>query len=132
MTIHSGGICWGILRDGQRREEVTDHSEVLPSSVWVIGHFFLCPVYPRHFVLCRRILCANFDFFSQTESIVLSVHVITHATSLSPLLLLFLLQLSPVSATSSLHISFLLTQIISLASQLPLPVLTPSLPYTQY
>lgn len=63
--IHSGGNCWEILRGGQRREEVTGHSAVLPSLVWVIGHFFLHPAYPRHFVpMQENFMCQLWFLFT--------------------------------------------------------------------
>lgn len=107
MTFHSGGDCWEILRAVGVEER---------KSLVILRYFHPWPDLSAQYIpgicLYVRILCAKFHFFSQTYSIVLSVHVITHAPSLSCLLPFFLLptssvQLSLTSSTSKVsHISF--------------------------
>lgn len=132
MTIHTGGDCWEILRGGQKREEVTEgHSEVLPSLVWVISHFFLIvPSISQTLCSCAEEFYVP-TFISFPKPTPLLVHVLSHDKGLSPLLF-FLLQLSPVSATSSLSHLFPphLHDFSGLSASFTCSY--PSLPYTQY
>lgn len=62
ITIHNGGDCWEILRGGHRREEVTGDTQVLPSLVWVISHFFLIVPSISHFVPVQKNFMCQFSF----------------------------------------------------------------------
>lgn len=115
MTFHNGGDCgeiWGVGRGGKKS---------------LVISFWLCPVHPRHFVSMQMNFMCQFSFSPQTYSIVLSsCH---HPCSRSSVICCpfsyptSILQLSPVSSTSTVfHIS-LLTSVTVVASQLPLPLL---------